>query len=86
MQVHSCSAFLKRLNDSWKIEKSQAKERLIKEAGLPEREAEEEAEKETFHTFNIPKQYLWDEITTDVKNLPEKLATETGEIPKLKRN
>jgi len=77
--------FLKRLNDLWKIEKFQAKERLIKEASLPEQEAEEEAEKETFHTFNIPRQYLWDEVTGDVKNLPERLATGISEIAKLNK-
>jgi type I restriction enzyme M protein len=77
--------FLKRLNDLWKIERLQAKQRLVKEASLPEQEAEEEAEKETFHTFNIPKQYLWDEVTRDVKNLPEKLATGISEIAKLNK-
>ena len=78
--------FLKRLNDIWKTEKLQAKERLIKEAGLSEGEAEEEAEKvEDYHTFNIPKEYLWDEITKDVKNLPEKLATGISEIAKLNK-
>ncbi|MGP3667914.1 MAG: type I restriction-modification system subunit M N-terminal domain-containing protein [Candidatus Bathyarchaeota archaeon] len=33
--------FLKRLNDLWKVEKQQVKERLIKETGLTEMEAEE---------------------------------------------
>jgi len=78
--------FLKRLNDLWKTEKLQAKERLIKEAGLSEEEAEEEAEKvEAYHTFNIPGEYLWDEITKDVKNLPERLATGISEIAKLNK-
>jgi len=59
---------------------------LIKEAGLLEAEAEEEAEKvSTYHTFDIPKEYLWDEITKDVKNLPEKLATGISEIAKLNK-
>ena len=78
--------FLKRLNDLWKVEKLQAKERLMKEAELPEEEAEEEAEKvEAYYTFNIPKEYLWDEITKDVRNLPEKLAIGIGEIAKLNK-
>ena len=75
--------FLKRLNDLWKVEKLQVKERLIKEAGLTEDEAEKEAEKEVHHTFNIPKQFLWDEVTREVKTLPEKLATAISEIAKL---
>jgi len=78
--------FLKRLNDLWKTEKLQAKERLIKEAGLSAGEAEEEAEKvEAYHTFAIPKEYLWDEITKDVENLPERLATGISEIAKLNK-
>jgi type I restriction enzyme M protein len=78
--------FLKRLNDIGKREKLQVKERLIKEAGLSEKEAEEEVEKEEFHTFPyIPKQFLWDEITKDVKNLPERLATGISEIAKLNK-
>ncbi|HDJ89869.1 MAG TPA: SAM-dependent DNA methyltransferase, partial [Thermoprotei archaeon] len=75
--------FLKRLNDVWKSEKRQVKERLMKEAGLTEEEAEEEAEKDVYHTFNIPKKYLWDEITRDVKRLPENLATSISEIAKI---
>ena len=78
--------FLKRLNDLWKTEKLQAKDRLMKEAELSAEEAEEEAEKiETYHTFNIPIEYLWDKITKDVKNLPERLATGIGEIAKLNK-
>jgi len=73
--------FLKRLNDLWKGERLQAKERLMKEAGLSEEEAEKELDRvEIFHTFNIPKQYLWDEVTKDVKNLPERLAAAKAKL------
>ena len=76
--------FLKRLNDVWKSEKEKLKERIMKEVGLPEREAEEEAEKtlEVSHIFNVPKYCLWDEITKDVKRLPERLATAISELAK----
>ena len=78
--------FLKRLNDMRKYEKRRAVERLIKEAGLSEKEAEEEAEKTAdFYTFNIPREFLWDEITKDVRNLPERLATGISEVAKLNR-
>ena len=77
--------FLKRLNDLWKVEKERFKKRLIEEAGLPEKEAEEEAEKGDFYTFDIPKEFLWDNITKDVKNLPERLATAISEIAKLNK-
>jgi len=74
--------FLKRINDLWKTEKRQYKQRLLKEAGLSEKEAEEQSEKLEY-TFKIPKQFLWDEITKDVKTLPERLATAISEIAKL---
>ncbi|MDI6708905.1 MAG: class I SAM-dependent DNA methyltransferase, partial [Candidatus Thermoplasmatota archaeon] len=77
--------FLKRLSDLWKLEKAKFKERLTRESGLTEEEAEKELEKVEFFTFNIPKQYLWDEITKDVKNLPEKLASGISEIAKLNK-
>ena len=75
--------FLKRLNDVRKREREQIKDRLIEESGLSEKEAEEETEKfDDFYTFDIQKQYLWDEIGWNVKNLPEKLATSISEIAK----
>ncbi|NVM55785.1 MAG: SAM-dependent DNA methyltransferase, partial [Candidatus Helarchaeota archaeon] len=74
--------FLKRLNDVWENEKRQVKERLIKKVGLTEKEAEEETKKEDYYTFYIPKRFLWFEITKDVKNLPEKLATAISEVAK----
>ncbi|MEM0328694.1 MAG: type I restriction-modification system subunit M [Thermoproteota archaeon] len=77
--------FLKRLNDLWKFEKQQAVQRLVKEAGLSEKEAEKEAEKEVYHAFNIPKEYLWDEVTRSVRDLPEKLATAISEVAKLNK-
>jgi type I restriction enzyme M protein len=77
--------FLKRLNDLWKSERRQNKDRLMKEAGLSEVEAEEELGRGVFTTFNIPKEYLWDEITKDVSNLPEKLATGISEVAKLNK-
>jgi type I restriction enzyme M protein len=67
------------------MEKLQATERLIKEARLPYLEAEKEAEAGPYYSFDIPKEYLWDEITRDVKNLPEKLATGISEIAKLNK-
>ncbi|HDH44957.1 MAG TPA: SAM-dependent DNA methyltransferase [Thermococcus sp.] len=76
--------FLKRLNDVLKFEKERMKERLIKEAGLSEEEAEIEAEKFPY-SFNIPREFLWDEVTKDVKNLPERLATSISEIAKLNK-
>ncbi len=73
--------FLKRLNDLWRFEKRQAVQRLVREAGL----SEEEADREVYHAFNIPRQYLWDEVTKSVRDLPEKLATAISEVAKLNK-
>ncbi|MEM2780564.1 MAG: class I SAM-dependent DNA methyltransferase [Candidatus Bathyarchaeia archaeon] len=78
--------FLKRVNDLRKFERRRAVERLMREAGLSEQEAEEEADRTPeFYTFNIPKEFLWDEITKSVKDLPERLATAISEIAKLNK-
>jgi len=76
--------FIKRVNDVWKSERQKYKDRLIKESELSEKDAEKELDRTTeFYSFNIPKQYLWDEITKDTKNLPTNLATAINEIAKL---
>lgn len=75
--------FIKRLNDQRKKEKAEVIKKLIKEAGLSREEAEQDAEKtETYYSVNIPEKFLWDEITKDVKNLPERLSTSITEIAK----
>jgi len=77
--------FLKRLNDLWKVERLQIEERLVREIGLSEEEAEEEAAKTVHHTFNIPQEFLWDEVTKDVRSLPDRLTTAIGEVAKLNK-
>jgi len=75
--------FLKRLNDVWTFERKQYKSRLMKEAKLSDKEAEEWIDKrEDIHSFNVPKEFLWDEMTKDVKRLPERLATGISEVAK----
>jgi len=78
--------FLKRLNDLWKAEKAEVKNRLVKESGWAEEEADKEAERRDYHSVDIPKQFLWDEVTKDVNSLPQNLATGIGETAKLKGN
>jgi type I restriction enzyme M protein len=74
--------FMKRLNDQWNTERQQYKERLLRETGLSDADAEVEVDKFDY-SYKIPKQYLWDEVTNDVKSLPEKLATAISETAKL---
>jgi len=75
--------FLKRMNDLSKVERDHQRQRLKKIEGMSEKEIEQELEKPDYYTFNIPKQFLWDETTKDVKTLPEKLATAISETAKL---
>jgi type I restriction enzyme M protein len=77
--------FLKRLNDLWKMEKAEVKNRLMKESGLSEEEADKEAERKDYHSVDIPKKFLWDEVTKEVNNLPQNLATGIGETAKLNK-
>jgi len=64
--------FLKRISDTWKEEFEEKKAELMKY--LSEEEAEKEAENEVYHTFNLSRELLWDEITKNVKKLPENLS------------
>jgi len=65
--------FLKRLSDKWEFEYKKAYEEAIKD-GLSEKEAEEEAKSSTFHDFDFPAEFLWENIRKDVNKLPEKLS------------
>jgi len=78
--------FLKRLNDLRKREREEAINRLMEEGGLSKEEAEEEVDKDRdFYSIHIPQKYLWDEVTKDIKELPERLATAISEIAKLNK-
>ncbi|MBC7328463.1 N-6 DNA methylase [bacterium] len=72
--------FLKHISDKWKAETEQAADRLVKEVGLPYELAVKEAQSFVYHTYNIPEELLWDEITKDVQKLPTKLALAINEI------
>jgi type I restriction enzyme M protein len=65
--------FLKRISDKWEIEFEEAKREAL-EDGLSEKEADEEARKASYHDFDLPEEYLWDNIRRDVSRLPEKMS------------
>lgn len=65
--------FLKRASDKWKQEFEAQYERVRKE-GYSEEEAREEAKASVYHEYDIPEEYLWDNIRKDVSALPERLA------------
>jgi type I restriction enzyme M protein len=65
--------FLKRISDKWEVEF----ERAFKEArrdGLGEEEAREEAKVGVYHDFDLPEEFLWDNVRKDVNRLPERLS------------
>jgi len=66
--------FLKRLSDKWELEYRKTVEALKKE-GLSEEEAKEEAKKPEWHEgFDIPEEFLWENIRKETERLPEKLS------------
>jgi len=75
--------FLKRMSDTWKEEFEEKKKEFMQY--LSEEAAEKEAENEVYHTFNLRRNLLWDEITKDVKKLPENLSNALIEIAKLNK-
>ena len=74
--------FLKRISDKWEMEYQQAYEEAIRD-GLSEEEAKEEAKNEVWHTFNLPEEYLWENIRKNVATLPETLSKALKKIAEL---
>lgn len=65
--------FLKRISDKWEMEF----EKTYKEAladGLTEEQARIEAKNSAYHDFDLPEEFLWDNIRKDVSTLPEKFS------------
>jgi type I restriction enzyme M protein len=73
--------FLKRISDTWKEEFEEKKKELMKY--LDKKSVEKEAENEVYHTFNLRRDLLWDEITEDIKKLPENLSNALIKIAEL---
>lgn len=65
--------FLKQISDKW----DQEYERAYKEAledGLSKEEAKAEASQPSFHDFDLPEEYHWEMLRSDVENLPENFS------------
>jgi type I restriction enzyme M protein len=65
--------FLKRISDKWEIEYEEAYREALAD-GLSEEEARKEAEASVYHDFDLPKEYLWENLRKDVVRLPERLS------------
>jgi len=65
--------FLKRISDKWELEYDRAYREAL-EDGLSEEEAREEAKASAYHEFDLPEEFLWENIRKDVNRLPERLS------------
>jgi type I restriction enzyme M protein len=65
--------FLKRISDKWELEFEKAYKEAL-EDGLKDAEAKKEAKNAAYHDFDLPDEFLWDNIRKDVSTLPEKLS------------
>jgi len=65
--------FLKRISDKWEVEFKSAYQEALND-GLSEGEAREEAKNSVYHDFDLPEEFLWDNIRKDVNRLPERLS------------
>jgi len=71
--------FLKRISDKWQLEYRTEYDKALKD-GLSEEEAKSEAKEGVYHDFDLPEEFLWDNIRKDVNRLPEKLSQALKEI------
>jgi type I restriction enzyme M protein len=65
--------FLKRISDKWEVEFEAAYRDALKD-GLSEEEAREEAKSGVYHDFDMPEEFLWENVRKDVNRLPERLS------------
>jgi len=66
--------FLKRISDKWEMEFEQAFRDALKD-GLSEEEARQEAKSGVYHDFDLPEEFLWDNIRRDVGMLTTRFST-----------
>ncbi len=65
--------FLKRISDKWEDDFERAYQEALKD-GLNEKQSKQEAKSATYHDFDIPEEFLWDNIRKEVTTLPEKFS------------
>lgn len=65
--------FYKRISDKWEKEYQGAYREALKD-GLNEKEAEQEAKNASYHDFDLPEEFLWENIRKDPAKLPENFS------------
>lgn len=71
--------FLKRVSDKWELDYDNVYKEALKD-GLTEEQAKIEAKNASYHDFDLPEEFLWDNIRKDVSKLPEKFSKALKEI------
>ena len=74
--------FLKRISDKWEAEYEAAYEDAL-EDGFSEDEAKVEARRSEYHLFNLPEEFLWENLRKDATRLPERLSMALKTIAQL---
>jgi type I restriction enzyme M protein len=65
--------FMKRISDKWELEYETAYKEALAD-GLTEEEARAEAKRDEYHLFNLPEEYLWENLRKNVSGLTEQFS------------
>jgi type I restriction enzyme M protein len=65
--------FMKRISDKWEIEFEEAYKEALAD-GLSEEEAKAEAKRDEYHLFNLPEEFLWENLRRNVSGLTEQFS------------
>ncbi len=65
--------FMKRISDKWEMEFEEAYKEA-KADGLSEEDARAEAKRDEYHLFNLPEEYLWENLRKNVSGLTEQFS------------
>lgn len=65
--------FMKRISDKWEMEFEEAYKEAIAD-GLSEENAKTEAKRDEYHLFNLPGEYLWENLRKNVSGLTEQFS------------
>ncbi|MCW4046862.1 MAG: type I restriction-modification system subunit M [Candidatus Bathyarchaeota archaeon] len=65
--------FMKRISDKWEVEFEEAYREALAD-GLSEEEARAEAKRDEYHMFNLPEEYLWENLRKNVSGLTEQFS------------
>ena len=65
--------FMKRISDKWEMEFEEAYKEALAD-GLSEEDARAEAKRDEYHLFNLPEEYLWENLRKNVSALTEQFS------------